>query len=467
MKNIRIGILILCFLASSELFAKEAISNSVKPAKTDTQIVEQIVDNYVSNGAFEGVILVSKSGRKIFEKAYGFANRAERKPITNSSAFQLASLSKPITATMILMLKEQEKLSLSHTLADYFPEFNNTTGKQITIHHLLSHTSGIPNHFTIDGWFNSDFHSSTTEQQFIEIIAKLPITFEPGADYLYSNPGYFLLGKIIEKVTGVPFSENVRKSIFEPLNMTHSGVAVGSQQSADVVKAYQWSGDGGYEVLADKNMTLFGAGAAIFSNAEDLYRFDMALYGNKLINKESKKQLFNPESPYSWRVGVVPINQSIQANVHMYDGKIDGYSSMMMRFIDAKHSIILLSNTGMSYSLKQQLMLDVASALFNRTVPNRKRDVSLALTNSINSGNFEKVLRELKTDNYDLDEQKMTAIAYELLWSGLADKSLHLFAFISDRFNESTTAKSNLTRACDHRLTKSVKDKATICSAVQ
>ncbi|AZZ98834.1 class A beta-lactamase-related serine hydrolase [Pseudoalteromonas sp. R3] len=444
--------------------AKQGISVSEQQERISiSKSIEQIVSNYVSNGVFEGSILVSDSNKKIFENTYGFANLADRIPITKNSSFQIASLSKPITATIVLILREQGKLKLDDTLARYFPEFNNGKGKKITIRHLLSHTSGIPNHFIIDGWFSKDFHTYTSEQAFIETIAKLPLNSEPGEEYLYSNPGYFLLGKIIEKVTGESFSSSANKAVFEPLNMSNSGVSLAGQQDTKIVKAYQLSAGGGYQLLAEKNMKLFGAGAAIYSNAENLYRFESALYGEKLISNESKKDLFNPDRPFSWRVGVLPIGHEIQPRVHMYDGKIDGFSSMMVRFIDEQKSIILLSNIGTSYFLKKQLVMDIAAALYNQDIPNRTRDVSLALTNGVRTGTFEQVLSEIENDKYDLDESSMTSMAYELLWSGLADKSLKLFSLINRSFSNSPTAESNLVQACNHRLTKNVHKKSEVC----
>ncbi len=357
-------------------------------------------------------------------------------------------------------------MKLTDTLAKYFSEFDNPTGKKITIDHLLSHTSGMPNHFEIAGWFGSAFHDKTSDKTFTNIIAKLPLKFEPGSDYSYSNPGYFLLGKIVEKISGESYSANVQKHIFTPLNMMNSGVAVGTQLPLDTVKGYQWKKSGGYRVQVSKNMNLFGAGAAVFSNVEDLHRFDMALYSDKLLSTTSKKRLFDPDNTYSWRVGKLPLSSTTEVNVHMYDGKFDGFSTMMTRFVDDKHSIIILSNTGMSYALKQQLILDIGALLYKQETVDRSNDLSFTLINSVVTGNFDKIFNDFESGklNKNFDEKSLSSLAYDLLWANLPDYSLRLFSFISNEFPSSTAAKKNLQKACGHRLAKRVQNKVNFCN---
>ena len=428
--------------------------------------IEQIINHYVSSRAFEGTVLIAKSGKPFFQKAYGFADRKESWPLDNNSAFQIASLSKPIAATLVLMLEEQGKLTLEDTLADYFPEFDNAIGKQITIDNLLSHTSGIPNHFVIDGWFNPDFHRNTSEQEFVKIIAKLPPAFPPGSAYLYSNPGYFLLGKIVELITEESYATTIKKSIFDPLNMKQSGVTTGIETIVPYVQAYQWDGQGAYRTQTTKNMALFGAGAAIYTTAEDLYRFDTALYSDKLLSDKNKKRIFDSKHAYAWQIGLVPFSPELQVSVQIADGKFDGYSSMMTRFVDEQHSIILLSNIGISYDLKQQLTFDIATILYNQVPPNRKNDATLNLIKSLFSANFSQTLQSLTADNtqFKLSEESLASLAFELLWSSLAEQSLQLFSFIVSEFPNSSTANQNLQKACRHHLAKSAKSFAEQCS---
>ena len=462
MSQVLISFILLCGLS----FTSNADNHLAMEVVNETQIkIEKVVNSYTSNNAFEGVILVAKSEKIVFEKAYGFADRVDNQKTTAAHAFGLASLSKPITATLMLKLEEQGKLKLTDTLADHFLEFKNNFGRKVTLHHLLSHTSGLPDHFAINGWFDVNFHKQTSEQAFINMIAKLSPKFAPGADYLYSNLGYFLVGKVIEKATGKSYSESLKNNILRPLNMNKSGVASGFELSSGIVKGYQWDKKGGYHEQVAKDMNLFGAGSAIYASAKDLHRFDLALYGEQLINEQSKTRLFNPKISYSWRVGKIPVSKKQNVNVHMYDGQFDGYSSMMTRFIDDKHSIIILSNVGISYFLKQQLTFDIADVLYNQPLKNRENDVSLILIKSLIAGTFEQTLTglEAKKGEYNFNEASLSALAYQILWSGLGNESLKLFSFITNTFVDSLKAKTNLERACNHHVTNGLLNKRGIC----
>ena len=454
----------LSVFTSWSLFAQ--VNTTASLAQQDAHKIKNMVTNYFENHAFEGTVLVAKSGKVIVEEVYGTADRLNKKPITAHQSFLIASLSKPITATLILKLVEQGKLELDDTLADYFPEFNNAWGKKITLDHLLSHRSGIPNHFTINGWFSTDFHQKTSDQAFIKIITELTPAFAPGDDYLYSNPGYFLLGKIVEKINHKSYAASAEEYIFSPLKMTYSSVAEAFKVPLKSVKGYQWKNDGGYREQVIKNMSLFGAGAAIFSNAADLYRFDQALYGEALLSLESKKRLFDPQHAYSWRVGKVPVSDELEVNIHTYDGQFDGYSAMMTRFIDDKHSIILLSNNGISYFLKEQLTFDIAAVLYQQEVPDRKNDASLMLINSIVSGAFKQAFNRLNTDAKLLafNEASLSSLAFDLLWANMPENALQLFAFITEKYPNSTNASANLLQACSHRLASNAKKSMPVCN---
>ncbi len=468
---IKILLFILSFTAVCKTSANPIATNELESTTVEHTSIEinKIIDSYVDSHALgAGVILVAKYGTIVHEQAYGLdaysMDQRINQPMQLDNAFQLASLTKPITATLVLKLADQGVLNLDSSLSEFFTEFNTDFGKQTHLHHLLSHTSGMPDHFSIDGWFDPAFHRQTSEQEFLKLIAEQPAAFEPGTDYLYSNLGYFVLGKIIEKATGESFSSNIKKHIFQPLNMTHSGVATGFQSYSNNVKGYQWKKAGGYKAQVAKNMSLLGAGAAAFASAKDLYRFDLALYGEQMLSNTSKNRLFDPEQAYSWRIGKIPLTQDTEVNIHTYDGKFDGYSTMMTRFIDDKHSIIILSNTGMSYYLKQQLTIDIAAALYNQAPPNRNNDASLMLIKGIVNGTFNQTFNNIKLKkNVDFNEQSLSALAFELLWSNMPTNALQLFTLISNEFPNSLQARHNLQQACSHRLARSVVNKLSFC----
>lgn len=452
----------------SALLASSAHSQTQNQNSTALKI-QNIIETYVSNHAFEGSVLVAESGKIIFNASYGLADRTNKLAINTQSSFQIASLSKPITAALILKLNEQGKLTLTNTLASYFPEFNNKISNKITLHQLLNHTSGLPNHFAIRGWFSTDFHQQTSENEFIKLIANQTLLFAPGSDYHYSNPAYFLLGKVIEKITNSPYEVALKQHIFAPLAMKGSGVASGFKVTPKAVYGYQWSQAGGYREQSPKNMSLFGAGAALYTTTEDFYRFDKALYNERLLSDQSKKLMFSEKHPYSWRLEKMNISSDVQVNTHTYDGLFDGYSAMATRFVDDKHSIILLSNIGTSFYIKQQLTRDLAAALYQAPYLTREHDASLKLINGIVSNNYSQIFTQLTSNksSFTFSEQSLSSVAYELLWANIPQYAIPLFSFIVKQYPSSKTASGNLEQACQHRLSKQWQGKQHFCPKEQ
>ena len=461
----KVSILALLNILISPANAKQDIADAGRNATSTVlkEEIEDLVENYAQNNIFEGVVLVEKSGEVIFEKAYGASDRENKKVFEIQSAIPIASLTKPMTSTLVLMLAEQGKVDLDSALSAYFPGFDNETGKKITLHHLLSHTSGLPNHFNIDRWFDPEFHTHTSDDEFVSIIATLPLSSAPGTRYEYSNLGYFLLGKIIEVVMEKPYQRVFDEMLFSPLKMEDTTFVFDSPSIP--VKGYQWANGGGYREQSGNSMRLLGAGGAIQSSVSDLFRFQEALHGMNLISENSKKLIFAPNSPYSWNVNRINLAPNKSVTVHSYDGKFDGYSAMLTRFVEHSHSIIILSNTGTSFQLKQQLTSDIASVLYNLPVTSREQDVVFTLVNSLVDGNYGAVMQILTRDNKNLvlEEHSLSALAFEVLWSGLADESLQLFSLVTSKFDESQKAKENLLFACNHRLTNTASNKEMYC----
>lgn len=168
-------------------------------------------------GLFNGSILVAEHGSLLHSGAFGLANRKTLEPLRANSVFYLASVSKQLTAMAILILEKQKRLSLQDRLSEYFPAFPDYS-KQISIEHLLTHTSGIPDHFRL-GLYKPGFRNQDVVQA---LIGQDSLDFEPGERFSYSNGGYVLLSLIVEKASGEPFHSFLKKNIFDPLGMSHS-----------------------------------------------------------------------------------------------------------------------------------------------------------------------------------------------------------------------------------------------------
>jgi len=185
--------------------------------------IEQLISLHDKYGQFNGAVLVADNGQVIYKKGFGLANMEWNIPNTPGTKFRLGSITKQFTATLVLQLVEQGKIKLDGKLSDYLPDYRKDTGAKVTIHNLLSHTSGVPSYTSLPGFFSNVSRNPFAVDDFIKKYASGDLEFEPGTKFVYSNSGYFLLGAIIEKVTGKPYEQVLKQNIFDPLGMKDSG----------------------------------------------------------------------------------------------------------------------------------------------------------------------------------------------------------------------------------------------------
>jgi len=172
---------------------------------------------------FNGAALVAENGKVIYKGAFGMANMEWDIPNAPDTKFRLGSITKQFTATVVLQLVEQGKIKLDGKLSDYLPEYRKDTGEKVTIHHLLTHTSGIPSYTSLPGFFENVSRNPYKVADFVKKYASGDLEFEPGSKFSYNNSGYFLLGAIIERVTGKTYEQVLKENIFDPLGMKNSG----------------------------------------------------------------------------------------------------------------------------------------------------------------------------------------------------------------------------------------------------
>src|SRR5947207_15030960 len=192
-------------------------------AKDKAAKIEQLMSLYDKYGQCTGGVLVAANSRVISKKGLGLANMEWNIPNTPGTKFRLGSITKQFTATLVLQLVDQGKIKLDGKLSDYLPDYRKDTGAKVTIHNLLSHTSGVPSYTSLPGFFQNVSRNPFAVNDFIKTYASGDLEFEPGTKFVYSNSGYFLLGAIIEKVTGKPYEQVLRENIFDPVGMKNSG----------------------------------------------------------------------------------------------------------------------------------------------------------------------------------------------------------------------------------------------------
>ena len=326
--------MILVLLVVAGCAAQTSLTNQPLTARVD-----EYVNNLVKQNRFSGAILLARDGKVLLSKGYGMANLEDETPNTPQTKFRLGSLTKQFTAAAILLLQERGKLSVQDGVCKYM-ENCPSAWQAITIHHLLTHTSGIPNMTSFPEFQKVKFFP-TTPMEAIAMFKDKALEFAPGEKFNYSNSGYILLGHIVERASGKPYADFVRENIFQPLGMKNTDLDTNSAIVKNRAAGYT-RGPNGILNAQYIDMTIPYAAGAMYSTVEDLYLWDRALYGEKLISKKSLEAMTTPfKDGYAYGVG---IGEEYGLKTISHGGGIEGFSTFLTRFTDGDGTVIVLSN---------------------------------------------------------------------------------------------------------------------------
>ncbi|QJB35913.1 beta-lactamase family protein [Chitinophaga oryzae] len=336
MKRILILTLLFTFSLITFVTAQEAVNTSDVSRKLDS-----FLQMATKLSQFNGSVLVSYHGAILLNNGYGFKNVMDKIPNNTQSIFQIGSITKEFTSTVILSLESQDKLSLQDKLSKYFPDF--PSGDQISIHHLLTHTSGLYNYTSdIEREDSAVIGRPVDRNLILQRFINQPLAFKPGSAYSYCNSGYFLLGMIIEKVTGTSWEENVRKLILAPLEMSHSGFDFIGLKDTDKATGYQVLDDDRQQVDIVWDSTVSYAAGSMYATTSDILRWSKAIVEKRLLPPASWNAAFAPRLHgygYGWSVDSLLGERCVG-----HGGGIPGFSSHMLIFPEKDLEIIVLSN---------------------------------------------------------------------------------------------------------------------------
>ena len=290
-----------------------------------------------------GTVLVAKDGKILLDKGYGMANVEWDIPNNADTKFRLGSITKQFTATAVLQLAEQGKLSLDDSILKYAPG-GPETWKPITIHHLLNHTSGIPSYTDLPSFATPAARRVPLKPIEIVMLSKdLKLLFQPGEGYRDNNTGYVLLGHIIESVSGMKYDAYLREHVLDPLAMTDTGYDWTRPLLKKRASGYGYNRDQKRYTNADfLDMSLPHAAGSLYSTSRDLYKWHNALRAGKLLSKESWAKMFTPGHKnygYGW-----VIEETEGRKWYGHGGGIFGFSTMILRAAEGDTVIIVLSN---------------------------------------------------------------------------------------------------------------------------
>jgi CubicO group peptidase (beta-lactamase class C family) len=417
--------------------------------QTKIDKIDKLISTYAEYGKFNGTVLVAEKGKVIYKKGFGSANMEWNIPNQPDTKFRLGSITKQFTSMLILQLVQQGKLKLDAPVSTYLPDYPKSNGDVITIHHLLTHTSGTPNYTSFPGYFKDRSHNPYSPTEFLKYFADSALQFKPGERFFYSNSGYFLLGVIIEKVTGKSYEQVLQENIFTPLRMNNTGYDHHNTILKNRASAYEKNGRS--YVNADYiDMSIPYAAGSLYSTVEDLYLWDQALYSNQLLQKENMDLLFTKHIPsgrsyygYGWSIGEMPIgNTKEQLQTISHSGGINGFTTLITRIPSDKSLIVVLNNTG--GAPLQEMTSAISGILYDKSYDLPKKSIAYSLLDVIEKNGIAAALAYYKDvkdfKDYFLDDNEMIFAGYELLKSGKAKEAASVFKLDVEAFPKSFNA---------------------------
>lgn len=351
LRLVRLALLLtaLSFGYCTALHAADETSAATKPTpSTPEAAVDSMISRLVPPSGTGLAVLIARDGRVIFKRGYGLADVDANVPTTTATKFRIGAITNQFTAAAILKLQEQGKLKVSDKLEQYFPGYPR--GSEMTLHHLLTHTSGLHS-YTQDPNFKMEVSKPITTPALLELIKNYDPEFTPGLMWSYSNSGYVLLGQIVEKVSGSTYEDFLRTTFFEPLGMTNTGVYRNDAPPPDVAVGYEYKRRS-FKPSLDWDMSWTPGAASLYSTVEDLFRWNEGVFSGNLLTLESRQAAFSPvkteeyEDPkagngygYGWSMA-----HYRGAPIIFHGGGLDGFSSYLLRLPERNYTVVLLAN---------------------------------------------------------------------------------------------------------------------------
>ncbi|MGH9162516.1 MAG: serine hydrolase [Vicinamibacteraceae bacterium] len=309
-------------------------------AEPDAARMDAVVASRVEAGQFSGSVLVQRGEETIFAKSVGWADAEHDVPNRAETKFRIGSITKQFTAAAVLLLEEEGQLRVQDPVSAHMPAAP-AAWKGVRIHHLLSHTSGIPS-FTAFPEYRELKLTEVTPADLVKTFRDKPLEFEPGSRFQYSNSGYLLLGYLVEKVSGESYEELLRSRIFAPLEMKSSGYDHNTAIVKHRASGYSRGPDGNHRNADYINMSVPHAAGGLYSTTNDLCRWMRGLFGRKVLSEASLKKMITPNLD-NYGYGLIA-GKSAAHRFVAHGGGIEGFNTTLRYFPEEQVCVTVLSN---------------------------------------------------------------------------------------------------------------------------
>jgi CubicO group peptidase (beta-lactamase class C family) len=416
--------------------------------------IDTLISRYTEYGLFSGTVLVTDHDQVILKKGYGLANREWNVPNTPDVKFRLGSLTKQFTSMLVMQQVANGTITLDGHPVDYLPYYRKDTGARVTIHQLLNHTSGIPSYTDNPTFFPDESRNYYGVDDFVKKFCSGDLQFDPGTKFHYDNSGYFILGAILEHVTGHSYEGLLKEQILEPLGMKDTGY----DHHADIVPKRATGYQRGLGEIGNApylDMALPYAAGALYSTVEDLYKWDQALYKDALLAAGLKRRIFTPgleHYGYGWNIVTVAApDPGAGQTMIAHGGGINGFNTLEQRLV-GDHDLILLFNNTPGVNL-DEMAKGIRAILYGREpAPPRRSLVDVLGETIVHRGVDAAVTqyREIKrTDpgGYDFAEPRLNTLGSMLLQRKRPADAIVIFTLNAAEYPNSGNAFDSLADA--------------------
>lgn len=414
---------------------------SLAVAQSTAERIDALVQRYHDLGQINGAVLVAENGEVIYEEGVGEADMTFDVPNTADTRFLIGSVTKNFTGALILQLMEEGRVDVQAPISTYLPEYPAEVGDRVTVHHLLTHSSGIPSYTGLPEFRTEIVANPQEPEDLIAYVQDLELEFEPGAEFRYNNSGYVLLGMVVEAVTGEPFAEVLEERILDPLGMETAGVYDSREIVPDLADGYV-STPAGYQHASPWNMTAAYAAGAMYGTPRDLYVWDRALHDERVFeNAETYDLFYGPYIGgygYGWFVKDEQVGeQSVRIVEH--GGGLDGFITGFRRFPEDGHLIVITDNTMGEVGA---LMNGITQILYGEAAPEPVPSIATAIRPVVEAQGYEAALaeyrrlREAQPEAYDFGEDELNALGYVYLRDGDTETAIDVFRLNVEAFPE-------------------------------
>lgn len=413
--------------------------------------IDAYLSQYHALNQFDGSVLVADEKGVFFKKGYGMAEREWGAPNAPDTKFRIGSLTKQFTATLVMQLVQEGKLSLDARLSDLLPYYRKDTGEKVTLRHLLNHTSGIPSFTENPAYEEIRGGNRYGVEEVVKRYCSGDLQFEPGSQFRYNNSGYYLLGAVLEQVTGRPYDQLLSERITGPLKMAHTSCDRSREVISKRASGYRRL-PGGVSNCPYVDMSVPFAAGAMLSTVEDLYLWDRALYADQVLSEKSKQAMFAPDHGdygFGWGVRKQPVGpQKAERTVISHSGGIEGFTAHIRRIPDEKLAVILLDNC--EDTSLNAIASGVVDVLYGREPAPPRRSAAeafYAVHRKDGAAAAVEKLKEMKAKDkgeYDFSEPAINLLGYQLLGEKEPDAAVAVFRMNAEMYPDSSNVYDSL-----------------------